>query len=814
LDNKGLIHYVGRKDYQVKLRGQRIELAEIEKCLVDASSHVSACVVIKWADEHLIAYTQGFNINEKQLLDYCRHHLPPFMVPSMIIILDQFPLNSNGKLDRKQLPQPDFSALSESDDVDSSSLTALEEHLLLIVSQVLHIASPKVNVTIKQMGGTSLDLMRLLVLIRQEVCAKIDISFFFSNPSVRQLAENLETLIMKQEEVPTTVGTTSLEDSLHRPMPNLLIELMSILLLACQWFYPIWKAFQCDNCFALLLVPVIHLLFYVICRRLLFSPGEMLKKIDTIYSWRYYRWSFLNNLWIINNSYWLQHVLGTPFYNWYLRACGARIGCHTQIYTTFIDAPWLLEVGESTFIADEIGLLNLNYNDQTYELHPICIGSHCTIDTRSILYNPVNMQDHVHIKPMSVVTGHISPVINYPFVKNRSLSCGQMIYQLLCLVLCLSIHSILLILTYLVHKHCSTWHLPLPVNLALCWLFWSVIGLFVSLVLLKFVVGHIKPGQYPVNSYYYLHKLWLRQLIISSFLTSLKLLTLYDELSIVFLRWLGAYIEDDVKVTNFHELLCFPSNLLKLERSVTIFARAKLASFEMTHAGDCRVDQISLGSGTTLGNGCTLMPGTELETNTMVGNLTRVTRETRFTTEGVVLLGIPARPMPFMMPDKIEPVKKLPSFCSAPYYTFTRTCLIFLIGKFLIITLYSVLPAMVAPLVHIVLFCIIYHSNYLYQRKKASFTYLEIAAHTYQLPSAFINDFFILIAPFLSRTQFLVMLFRALGAQIGHDVILSDISCLTDPQFVIIGDHVRLNMGAYIQVTCHSIVFSFALSFL
>ena len=51
MDNNGLLHYQGRKDHQIKLHGQRIELGEIERCLLNTS--ISACVVMKWGDDHL-----------------------------------------------------------------------------------------------------------------------------------------------------------------------------------------------------------------------------------------------------------------------------------------------------------------------------------------------------------------------------------------------------------------------------------------------------------------------------------------------------------------------------------------------------------------------------------------------------------------------------------------------------------------------------------------------------------------------------------------------------------------------------------------
>ena len=108
IDHNGLLHYISRKDFQIKLHGQRIELGEIERCLHNTS--ISACVVIKWGDDHLVAYVQSADINEKQLREHCQSHLPPHMIPSIFIVLKELPLNANGKIDRKCLPSPDLSS--------------------------------------------------------------------------------------------------------------------------------------------------------------------------------------------------------------------------------------------------------------------------------------------------------------------------------------------------------------------------------------------------------------------------------------------------------------------------------------------------------------------------------------------------------------------------------------------------------------------------------------------------------------------------------------------------------------------------------
>ncbi|CAF4415744.1 unnamed protein product, partial [Adineta steineri] len=124
MDSNGLIHYVGRRDLQVKLRGQRIELREIIQCLLMLTS-INACVVIKWDENHLIAYVQSDNISVEQLRHHCQSNLPSHMIPSIFDILEKLPLSPNGKVDRKRLSPLDLSLLALSS-TSSSLITALE----------------------------------------------------------------------------------------------------------------------------------------------------------------------------------------------------------------------------------------------------------------------------------------------------------------------------------------------------------------------------------------------------------------------------------------------------------------------------------------------------------------------------------------------------------------------------------------------------------------------------------------------------------------------------------------------------------------
>jgi acetyltransferase-like isoleucine patch superfamily enzyme len=794
MDNNGFLHYRGRKDHQIKLHGQRIELGEIERCLLDTS--ISDCVVIKWGDDHLIAYVRSSDINEEQLREHCQSHLPPHMIPSIFIVLKQLPLNANGKIDRKRLPSPNFSVVRNTEHTDLIALTPLEEHLRRIFSEAFHNESPDVNLAFGRMGGTSLDVMRALLLIRQEICVKIDISLLFANPSVRQLAQAIEPLLNVTEDISSSSMTMQFEDDHRRLMPSLCIEALGIIVLVCQWVFPIWITYRTVFPFGIFLVPLLHLFSYVGFRRLLFLLEDNKNKVDEIYSWYYYRWWFLNTLWKNNCSFWLNYLFGTPFYNFYLRLCGAQIGQHTHIYTTLIDAPWLLEVGESTFVGEEVVFSTLSYQDQTYKLHKISIGSKCSINARSVLYDNVIIEDNIYIESMSAITGHISTTAHYTSIEDRfTFTWGHIIYQLICLFYLYFIHIILLYSTYCIYNLCSTLWLPSAVSLALSWLIWTLMSCLFLLLLLKFIGSDVKQGKYPVNSYYYLHKVWLRLLIVSSFKYSLSIIPSTPTFISIVLRWLDGYVEDDVEFSELQLILRFPSNLLKIERGVIIRGFVMFCLIEMTYEGQCYVDEICLGSNTELGNHCLIMPGTRLPSKTFVGALTRLTPENNSYDTNVILFGIPSCKMPFVIPENTFVRKDLSSSNSLSFHDFLSSCFSFFTSKCLTIILYSSLPFTVALLVHTIIYCVIYHLAY-----SQNFSFFEIITRISQLFGPLYTDFFAYIGPYLTGTQCSVFLFRALGARIGQDVILPGIDCFSEPHLVTIGDHVRLNMKAWIQV--------------
>jgi hypothetical protein len=200
MDNNGLIHYVGRKDHQIKLHGQRIELGEIERCLLDTS--VSTCVVVKWGDDRLIAYIQSSDIDQTQIRKHCQSHLPPHMVPSIFIVLDKLPMNANGKIDRKLLPTPDFSASFSASTIESTiHLNHLEQCVYDVWCQTLGLNEQQISSTTSffSIGGHSLLFIKLYhhyqSLFGFDANA-LSLASFLQQPTIAQHVKLLETVIM------------------------------------------------------------------------------------------------------------------------------------------------------------------------------------------------------------------------------------------------------------------------------------------------------------------------------------------------------------------------------------------------------------------------------------------------------------------------------------------------------------------------------------------------------------------------------------------------------------------------------------------
>ncbi len=192
MDN-GMIEYLGRLDFQVKLRGYRIEAGEIETMIMKYPSVDSAVVVLQSsADEEkvLVAFMMSnTEIDKESLRSFLKEKLPAYMIPDYLEQVDAFPLNSNGKIDRNKLPRIAGEHLSVAVEYIAPG-NAAEEKLQDIWSETLGLktANISVNENFFRLGGHSLKIFRLGSRIQQEFNVKVELKHLFTSITIQDQA--------------------------------------------------------------------------------------------------------------------------------------------------------------------------------------------------------------------------------------------------------------------------------------------------------------------------------------------------------------------------------------------------------------------------------------------------------------------------------------------------------------------------------------------------------------------------------------------------------------------------------------------------
>ncbi len=194
----GSIEYVGRKDFQVKVMGYRVELQEIEGKLDGMPGIKKSVVVCKQNpvnENYLIAYyiesDGGGQIDENDLAARLRESLPDYMVPGAFYRLDEFPLTATGKIDRKALAeQADSQSRSMKEYVEPSE--GIQRTLADIWKEVLKVEKIGVHDNFFVLGGNSLKAILLTSLLHKKLDVKVSLLEIFRGPTVKELAGLIE----------------------------------------------------------------------------------------------------------------------------------------------------------------------------------------------------------------------------------------------------------------------------------------------------------------------------------------------------------------------------------------------------------------------------------------------------------------------------------------------------------------------------------------------------------------------------------------------------------------------------------------------
>jgi hypothetical protein len=207
----GEMEYLGRIDDQVKIRGNRVELGEIEKQMMCLYAIEEAVVIVREdenGDKYLCSYikiTQADQLNISELRRELLKKLPVYMIPAYFITLEKFPLTVTGKIDRKKLPLPPGNRPSLGNSYAPPD-TVMAREIVVVWQDILKLEKVGIHDNFFDLGGNSLDIIRLKSRLQELLKREIQIMTFFQYPTIhtftRHITQSHLTTAVPKEEKP------------------------------------------------------------------------------------------------------------------------------------------------------------------------------------------------------------------------------------------------------------------------------------------------------------------------------------------------------------------------------------------------------------------------------------------------------------------------------------------------------------------------------------------------------------------------------------------------------------------------------------
>lgn len=203
MHHQGYIEFLGRLDHQIKIRGHRIELGEIEKSLQNISE-IKNAVVIDFTDEktrkkQLCAYyLSDTELQVADLKKMLSATLPDYMIPSFIMRIDAIPLTSNGKVNRKALPEPKNISVNVSVE-NGFPASNTEKVVSQIMKEILKIEEVNVNDNLFDFGASSVDAIQASIVLGKRMNLDIPTLILFEHSNIKSLANHIDTNYLNKD---------------------------------------------------------------------------------------------------------------------------------------------------------------------------------------------------------------------------------------------------------------------------------------------------------------------------------------------------------------------------------------------------------------------------------------------------------------------------------------------------------------------------------------------------------------------------------------------------------------------------------------
>ncbi len=192
----GQIDFLGRLDGQVKIRGFRIEPGEVEALLAKHPAVGQGAVTVQTnpqKDKFLVGYVvlrSGMAWESSDILNFLKQHLPPYLVPVILVQLNSLPRFPNGKVDRASLPYPKLTTIAKKD-AQMCCLTSFEKDMESIWEEILGISSIGIHDNFFELGGHSLLAVRLCSELEKRLGKRVPVQNLFQAPTISKLCKTL-----------------------------------------------------------------------------------------------------------------------------------------------------------------------------------------------------------------------------------------------------------------------------------------------------------------------------------------------------------------------------------------------------------------------------------------------------------------------------------------------------------------------------------------------------------------------------------------------------------------------------------------------
>jgi non-ribosomal peptide synthetase-like protein len=653
----GEIQFLGRIDGQVKLRGFRIELSEIESVIMQCAGVSAAVVAVKQVAQidRLIAYLvpkQSLaELDLGEIYEALRSHLPAYMVPTSLEILTSLPTLPSGKVDRKSLPESQNIGINFQSGNGRKPTNEIESKIAFVWSEALGIKDLSIDADFfQELGGHSL-LAAIVISKLREIPQFQDLAVLdiYQHPTVAGLAAEFT----ERQQNLGSIGSGKSQEREARPTakPNPgghLWTSLGIYILYFIYSTPIVFPFSIfdtlyDNDWnkyvalaisgiGLLSVHPVLLLISVALKWLVIGKY----KSGSYPLWGNYYWRF----WFIQQVHKLvslEYLAGSPLLNTYYRLLGAKIDRHVYLGGIELGAADLVTIGANTSINDGASLIGYEIVDGRLNIGNITIGRDCFVGSNTMLGLHTQLADRSRIgdlaylgNGLSIPTGETwigSPArldpnaslqideVLTPVPKcSKLLKLGYLIGSIgIWLVPFIAAFPGFLLWQELL-KELEIYELLIPAAiLGSC----SFIGIFcLQVFVYKWILlGKVKPGNYPIYSSFGLRKWWIDRLMSMS----LEMMpTLYSTLYLLpWLRMLGAKIGARTEISTATNVT---PDLLSIGTASFIADTVSLGAVKVDR-GWMELAPTQIGAQTFVGNGANIPAHSTIADNSLIGCL-------------------------------------------------------------------------------------------------------------------------------------------------------------------------------------------------